>query len=258
MTFTKEQLREKLEHRITVAAKYPDVEEAQLDADIFKLALSALAGMEAEPSLHRWRRVTVEPYGPYQWHYGDFIGYSSPVDGLEDEYYYTAPHPLTTSERAELENYRNAEQVVPDERAAFESFMEKHLGDVVDRSRALNGDNEYMAWDMAVGLIAWQGRAAMQSGAVKDGWVAVHQEIPPQGEPLLICTSEGVVQRTVYGFDGENWLDWYELYDPVKTDRCDLWQPLPAAPQQEAVSSALEHGLTRYSGAMQKLADGGE
>ncbi|MDB7221267.1 hypothetical protein ABHB64_11940 [Escherichia coli] len=49
MTFTKEQLREKLEHRITVAAKYPDMEEAQLDAAIFKLALAALAGMEAEP-----------------------------------------------------------------------------------------------------------------------------------------------------------------------------------------------------------------
>lgn len=33
---------------------------------------------------------------------------------------------------------------------------------------------------------------------------------------------------------------------------------LPAAPQQEAVSSALEHGMARYSGAMQKLADGGD
>ena len=33
---------------------------------------------------------------------------------------------------------------------------------------------------------------------------------------------------------------------------------LAAAPQQEAVSSALEHGMARYSGAMQKLADGGD
>nr|MDU4459439.1 hypothetical protein [Enterobacter sp.] len=44
--FTKEQLIEKLQHRIAVAAKYPDLEEAQLDAAIFKIALASL---EAEP-----------------------------------------------------------------------------------------------------------------------------------------------------------------------------------------------------------------
>ncbi|MGX5010929.1 DUF551 domain-containing protein [Enterobacter asburiae] len=44
--FTKEQLIEKLQHRISVAAKYPDLEEAQLDAAIFKIALASL---EAEP-----------------------------------------------------------------------------------------------------------------------------------------------------------------------------------------------------------------
>lgn len=44
--FTKEQLIEKLQHRIAVAAKYPDLEEAQLDAAIFKIALASL---EAKP-----------------------------------------------------------------------------------------------------------------------------------------------------------------------------------------------------------------
>ena len=51
----------------------------------------ALASLEAEPAIHRWRRVTSEPYGPYPWHYGDFIGFSKPVDGIEDEYFYSAP-----------------------------------------------------------------------------------------------------------------------------------------------------------------------
>ncbi|EPG3168523.1 DUF551 domain-containing protein [Klebsiella pneumoniae] len=46
MTFTKEQLIEKLQHRIAVTANYPDVEEAQLDSVIFKIALASL---EAEP-----------------------------------------------------------------------------------------------------------------------------------------------------------------------------------------------------------------
>ncbi len=44
--FTKEQLIAKLQHRLTVAAKYPDVEEAELDAAIFQIALASLT---AEP-----------------------------------------------------------------------------------------------------------------------------------------------------------------------------------------------------------------
>ena len=44
--FTKEPLIAKLQHRLTVAAKYPDVEEAELDAAIFQIALASL---EAEP-----------------------------------------------------------------------------------------------------------------------------------------------------------------------------------------------------------------
>lgn len=48
--FTKEQLIEKLESRLAVTTHYPDFEEAQLDAQIFKIALEALtAGMEQEP-----------------------------------------------------------------------------------------------------------------------------------------------------------------------------------------------------------------
>lgn len=40
--FTREQLIAKLQHRIAVTANYPDVEEAQLDATIFKIALASL------------------------------------------------------------------------------------------------------------------------------------------------------------------------------------------------------------------------
>ncbi|KXR18294.1 DNA-binding protein [Escherichia coli] len=52
-------------------------------------------------------------------------------------------------------------EVEPDERAAYELFMEKRFGDLVDRRRAKNGDNEYMAWDMTLGWIVWQQRAGI-------------------------------------------------------------------------------------------------
>ncbi len=51
--------------------------------------------------------------------------------------------------------------VEPDEREAYELFMEKRFGDLVDRRRAKNGDNEYMAWDMTLGWIVWQQRAGI-------------------------------------------------------------------------------------------------
>ena len=62
----------------------------------------ALASLEAEPAIHRWRRVTSEPYGPYPWHYGNFIGFSKPVEGIEDEYFYSAP-PAPVSVPAAME-----------------------------------------------------------------------------------------------------------------------------------------------------------
>ncbi len=46
MTFTKEQLIEKLKHRISVASEFPESEKAQMDLDLARIALASL---EAEP-----------------------------------------------------------------------------------------------------------------------------------------------------------------------------------------------------------------
>lgn len=58
--------------------------------------------------------------------------------------------------------YRHAGQpVTQDEREAFEAFMAKRFGDLVDQRRAKNGDQGYMAWDMVVAWTVWQARATM-------------------------------------------------------------------------------------------------
>ncbi|MFJ5472746.1 hypothetical protein [Pectobacterium carotovorum] len=86
---------------------------------------------------------------------------------------------------------------VPDERAAYETFIAKRLGDSIDTQRAKNGDPEkpdYMAWDMTVGWIAWQGRAAMpqhgtfiDEGTIHSGDVAnkVNSPVIPDGWVLV-------------------------------------------------------------------------
>lgn len=74
-TITKEQLIEKLQHRIAVTANYPDVEEAQFDSAIFKIALASLEA-EAAPVpmkdhqlrelVNELRDIAVEYHGTQQ------------------------------------------------------------------------------------------------------------------------------------------------------------------------------------------------
>ncbi len=45
-TFTKEQLIEKLQHRISIASRFPESEKAQMDLELARIALASL---EAEP-----------------------------------------------------------------------------------------------------------------------------------------------------------------------------------------------------------------
>lgn len=105
---TKEQLIEKLQHRIAVAANYPDVEEAQFDATIFKIALNSIqqepvADFLLNKFLNRLQQFLDE---------GDFAGdergaIAGAIDcGKEMLASYTAPQPLTEAERAELQQYR--------------------------------------------------------------------------------------------------------------------------------------------------------
>lgn len=92
----------------------------------------------------------------------------------------------------ELQERRKAamdsEPVTQDEREAFEAFMAKRFGDLVDQRRAKNGDYGYIAWDMVVAWIVWQARAMLQaepvttanklgnSPVIPDGYVMVPKE----------------------------------------------------------------------------------
>lgn len=73
---------------------------------------------------------------------------------------------------------------------------------------------------------------AAPAGTVPDGWIKFSEQAPPLRTPLLVCSGNGVVQLTLYGFDGEHWQDWYEEFDPIKVDRFDWWQLLPTEPKR--------------------------
>lgn len=137
------------------------------------LARIALASLEAEPAIHRWRRVTAEPYGPYPWHYGNFICFSKPVDGIEDEYYYAAP-PAPVS--------------VPDERYQHLSELyhaqEKRLFKLAQRIKGASFDKYAYSPSQAIDVLESaifgeredECRAAMLQGA--DGTLTNEGTIP--------------------------------------------------------------------------------
>lgn len=138
-----------------------------------ELARIALASLEAEPAIHRWRRVTAEPYGPYPWHYGNFICFSKPVDGIEDEYYYAAP-PAPVS--------------VPDERYQHLSELyhaqEKRLFKLAQRIKGASFDKYAYSPSQAIDVLESaifgeredECRAAMLQGA--DGTLTNEGTIP--------------------------------------------------------------------------------
>lgn len=91
---TREQLIEKLKHRISVTEKYPEVEEAQLEAIIYKLALAVIVSAPEEQKVTCWscrNKVEISAIG-------DCDGYcpecDSPID--LDEEPYTVPQPAPT------------------------------------------------------------------------------------------------------------------------------------------------------------------
>ena len=97
-------------------------------------------------------------------------------------------------------------------------------------------------------------RAAMlqasNSPVTPDGWVACSERMPEGMTDVHISNGHDVGQGW---WDGDTWQTQHDYYS-VPGD-VTHWLSLPAAPQQE-VKSALEHGMRRYAGAMQKLSEG--
>lgn len=200
MTFTKEQLiaaaHARIEYLGMMLTGEPEPLKERALAIELQLACMALAGMEAEPV------IIVGDDG------GDALAYRRLIQSFKPgTKLYTAQQPLTTSERAELENYRNAQQVVTVELTREEykrRFMEEDNFDDTFRG----------GWSAC--------RAAMQSGAVKDGWVMV------PAEPTAEMISSGVAAH----YD-RNKIQIHDRPAPGPIE-CAYVAMIAAAPQQEA------------------------
>ncbi|EIN8656089.1 TPA: DUF551 domain-containing protein [Citrobacter freundii] len=93
---------------------------------------------------------------------------------------------------------------------------------------------------------------AGNSQVTPDRWIPVSERMPEKADEVL-CAKEfdgpGDWRQKVGYYLAGKWTVYGASWTPTH------WMPLPAAPQQE-VKSALEHGMQRYAGAMQKLSEG--
>ncbi|WP_195805633.1 hypothetical protein [Citrobacter amalonaticus] len=172
--FTKEQLIAKLHHRLTVAAKYPDVEEAELDAAIFKIALASLT---AEPVLYA-AEETLAYAKMGELH---LTCLSEPMGDAVIPLYSAPPAP-----------------VVPD-RSMFETWWESQNGspfDSWDSLRTTDGycddgiDGQFEAWNacrasMLQGSQPVSNRDELSSPVIPDGYALVPKE-PTEAMLLLL------------------------------------------------------------------------
>lgn len=317
MTFTKEQLQEII-----------DTDHVQC-GDASALARMALAGMNAEP-------VVISDDMAYAFHH-TFSDSSLGADEVEEIKTglraafanVPAPQPITTSERAELENYRSAQQVVCSITQHFDGIAletaREIMCDVNRRHEFLGGEVQLLSRiqcrvdDACRAAMLPANHSVDANEKDKAEPVSNRDELPvTQFKPVadLYGITSPTGSETSFTFDAVEARDFIdggwscqeyvelERYQATMTNQSeqvldmvnspvipDGWVMVPveptaemiwaakyvmtstvgwdsfkeayksmiaAAPQQESVSSALEHGMARYSGAMQKLADGGD
>ncbi|EPA3071641.1 DUF3850 domain-containing protein [Enterobacter cloacae] len=192
----------------------------------------ALASLETEPAIHRWRRVAVDPYGPYPWHYGNFIGFSKPVEGIEDEYFYSAPPaPVPVPDDVSGPLAHAYKELTP-------TFMRNHI-DVFERY-GIYPDGSAGIQAMRIALDGMNRRAAMLQGA--DGNSPVIQDGSEDTKRLDWLEAQNKRLNEYYGttygwkFDANFQRNAMMLNDsnyPVMTVRQAIDEAIAAAPQQE-------------------------
>ncbi len=239
--FTREQLIEKLKHRIAVTEKYPHLEEAQIDSQIFKIALAAMDSEPVEESVTCWScRNEVEISA-----IGDRDGYCPICDApiYLDEEPYTSPQPAPDREQVRREHaewsqatFGNVGPVGPLKHLSKEALeAAAEPGDLSEWA-----DMQFLMWDAQrrAGITDEQITQAMfEKLAVnkqrswpepKDGEPRLHIKAQPAPEKYNIGDA---TMRHIFTPTGmTNVSDMQAVFDRVEAVLVGMEQPAPVVP----------------------------
>lgn len=206
--FTKEQLIEKLQRRVAVTANYPDVEEAQLDAAIFKIALASLEAEAVGEVIEQQSGMMLDGLVISEKPtYRNIKGiHNMKMMPLGTQFYTAPPAPVSVPDAMEMDD-------------DFDSAFEH---------------GKAVGWNAC--------RAAILQGAEPvQGWIPCSDRMPTKNDRVLIFINfnSDTVPPSIHDaqFTGSTFrrgnatVNVFPLEDGYGVTH---WMPLPAAPQQEA------------------------
>ncbi|ELO3239080.1 DUF551 domain-containing protein [Escherichia coli] len=209
MTFTKEQLIEKLKHRISVASEFPESEKAQMDLDLARIALASL---EAEPVAYIFKH----PAGKLFWALTD----ESNKDQSDVIPVYAAP-PVPVVPAALPEN--------DDEDGHDIDYLEPSEVYSLGRTAGWNACRAAMLHGAEpVSQTYKLNELSGNSPVTPDSWISCSDRMPDKLIPVMVMYEDGEMWSAMW--NGNRWDDGTEYPDPHSVTH---WREMPAAPQQE-------------------------
>lgn len=226
-TITREQLIEKIKHRIAVTEKYPHLEEAQIDSQIFKIALAA---MDNEP-VFTLEVARADYKGQKLGNHFGFITLDAARELKEGNYQLYTAQPASVVPDDVLDALQKVARIRLDmndfdgDRRGIADCLgdaEEALIEVVNRRAAM--------------LAAAQQSPGSDPATVPGTWIPVSEQMPPSRHEVLVGRWWGEKPR---------WCCKWATYIPGHPDAQSSgwlipgaswtpthWMPLPAAPQE--------------------------
>ena len=222
MTFTKEQLIEKLKHRISVASGFPESEKAQMDIELARIALASLEA-EAYGYVHK---AAYEQAGS--------CGLSSDHEAYRDSPTHIAVYTVPPAPVALTSGYSDFEEIWSSSTHPLtqDDEMKDFAWDIWNACRAamLHGADDSLTHEGKnhpedkLAMVDHLGDANENgnSPVIPDGWVACSERMPENMVSVLVTGTW--FHHSVAFWDGLSWCD-LDFEQPVTH-----WMPLPAAP----------------------------
>lgn len=226
-TFTKEQLIEIIKRNITVMDRYPDLVTAQMDLEVYKIALASL---EAEPVAYIFKH----PAGKLFWALTD----ESNKDQSDVIPVYAAP-PVPVVPAALPENddedghdidYLEPSEVYALGRTSGWNACRAAMLQGANVSHTHEGKNHP---EDKLGMVNHLGDAneKVNSPVTPDGWISCSERMPDKLIPVMVMYEDGEMWSAMW--NGNRWDDGTEYPDPHSVTH---WREMPAAPKQEVKS----------------------